>query len=147
MSLLARRMSLAAKGGGDVPSFSAGSYTAIDFGFPPGDARSTIALQTDGDVFRTRLNSSNGNIGTWITGTFDPADWEARYTNTGGSNPNWGGSDLINTWIGCNFSPVWGCEETGIGNISCTGLVEIRPAGGGAVVTSATYNLSAESTP
>lgn len=130
--------------------FSAANYQVNDFGIPPGDARSTINLNGNGNIEMTRLNASNGVIGTWATGTgFDPNDYDVMWQSSG-SNPNWGPSDPIDTWINGSVGVmgIWGEEETGIGSSSANGTLRIRPAGGGADIDTATVNpLYAESTP
>ena len=130
-----------------VINFNAAGYSVFDFGIPPGDARSTIELRANGDVWRTRLNSSNGVIGTWATGSgFDANDYDFRWVG-GVQDPNWGPSDPIDTWINGGATITWGIEETGIGTSQCDGTLQIRPAGGGSTIDTATVNLEAESTP
>ena len=125
--------------------FSASSYNVNDFGVPPGDARSTIQLQIDGDIFATRLNGANTNIGTWVTGTgWNPLDYDFQW-QSGFNDPNYGPSDPIDVWI--NGSAFWGQEETGIGLSDSDGLLRIRPAGGGTVIDTAGVNLSVEAIP
>lgn len=137
--------------GGAGPSFNIGfsgdPWFISDFGFPPGDARSEIRIMADGTIWRFRLNNSNSIIGSWAQGTgFDANDYDFRWA-PGGSNPNWGPSDPINTWINGGGSITWGEEETGIGSSSADGALEVRPAGGGGTIDTGPVTLYAESTP
>lgn len=130
-----------------TPSFSAGTFNVVDLALPPNDARAVIQLRTNGQVWAERQDGPDFQLGTWITGTFNPADWEARFTPNVGSL-SWGPSDSITPfWNNLGSQRNWGEEETGIGVEFCSGTIDIRPAGGGAIVTTCTANLSAEATP
>jgi len=128
--------------------FNQASYSIFDIGFFPGDARAEIQIRANGDVWAQRLNGADGVIGSWVTGSgFDANDYDFQWVTTG-NNPNWGPSDPISpSWVNGGGTIVWGAEETGAGTFIATGVIHIRPAGGGADIDTATATLNAESTP
>lgn len=147
---IVQMMAAAAVVAEDAPftiNFNSTPYVIFDFGIPPGDARSEIQLRTNGDVWRNRLNNSNGVIGSWAQGSgFDMNDYDFMWS-PGGNDPNWGPGDPINTWINGGGIITWGAEVTGIGNYTADGGILVRPAGGGATIDTAPTTLNAESTP
>ena len=132
-----------------VVNFSAANYSIFDIGIPPGDARSVIELRADGTIWQSRLNQSNTQIGTWVTGSgFDANDFDFRIDEGGPDSLNYGPGDAEGAWVNGGGLILWGVEETGIGTTTCDGsTLSIRPAGGGGTIDTATCDLEAESTP
>lgn len=126
--------------------FSGSPYFIFDAAGNPGDARAAVEIRANGDIFRSRLNQSDGVIGSWVQGSgWDPNDYDFRWVS-GGSNPNWGPSDPIDTWINGGGTLTWGVEETGFGVSSADGGLEVRLAGIGGALDTGPIDMNAEST-
>lgn len=124
--------------------FDQSSYSLFDVTATPNDSRTAIVLQSNGDVFQSRINQTSNILGTWVTGAqFDINDYDFRFEPTSGSI-NWGPSDPVNTWV--NGSATWGVEETGFGVQNCTGTLRIRLKNNPNEIDNCTVTLNAEST-
>lgn len=67
------------------------------------------------------------------------ANYDVRWTIVSGS-PTTG---PVGAWTNLASDVIWTLLRSTTGTISCTGTVEIRPAGGGATIDSATFTLTA----
>lgn len=135
-----------AAGPGFAVGFTSDPYSIFDIGTFPANARSVVEIRANGDIWRSRLNNSNGAIGVWVSGAgFDPLDYDFQWLDNG-VDPNWVSSNAIDTWFNGIALPLqWGHQGTGVG--TAVGILQIRPAGGGATIDSANTSLSYESLP
>ncbi len=108
---------------------------------PPAEAE--IQLQADGDVRGVRLNLPDFDDGTWYTSPELMSDYDFRLDTTSGSL-NSPGTQAADTWINGFANMYWGVRENGSGITAFNGTLRVRPAGGGADISTAIVSLSAE---
>lgn len=106
------------------------------------NANATAELRFGASQVQSRANGGAlNNLFTWlISGA--RADYEVRWTVISGL-PS---SGPTGTWTNLGSDVVWTLIRTAAGTISASGTVEIRPAGGGAVMASAVFTLNATRT-
>lgn len=110
--------------------------TAID----PADAEAGIQLESDGDYVEHK-HTGDTDTGDWITPKAAAGvEYECRVTvNTGTLSGGTSGS-----WLPLNVTRLWFVTQTIIGTKQANITLEIRQAAGGAVLASATFNLTAD---
>jgi hypothetical protein len=105
-----------------------------------GTATATYRLGSDGQVYEVVNAGSPSALEQWCAPTANAGNYEARVTVTVGSLS----SGTTGSWLALTSTRDWTLQETTPGNTSiCTFTVEIRPAGGGSTLTSATIDLEA----
>lgn len=128
---------------GNIAGFDSLLYAGEDVAPNPTDALSTITLNPSNLI--TVAGNAQSQTGQWFWNSANPADYDLRLDPTVGTF-NWAPGDLVNTWINGASAMSWGVEETGLGITTATGTLRIRPAGGGADISTASLTLTAEST-
>lgn len=118
-----------------------GYYQAQDLSSPY-SAQITFRLSNDGDVYTRASLSGVGSFVAQYTwrGAGASADYDARVTVNSGSLS--GGT--AGTWLNLASNRDWAVLRTTAGTSICNITVEIRPAGGGASLASATIDLRAK---
>lgn len=105
-----------------------------------GTATAAYRLGSDGFVYQVINGGAPSQLEQWCTPAAAAGNYEARVTVTVGSLT----SGTTGTWLALTSTRDWARQETTPGNTSnCTFTVEIRPAGGGSTLDSATINLEA----
>lgn len=131
------------------PEFNAGSYSsnASSNWSGGGDVTATAGfrLTNSGTISGVATNSGTAASGSWTNnGTVTESDFEGRMLYVSGSSLDSGSQ---NTWLNLGTTRYFGLSITeglGGGSKSGTWTAQIRPAGGGSVIDSATVTLSAE---
>lgn len=128
--------------GGD--SISISDRTASAFTVSPTNAGASYALQSDGDIQATQGTNTAVDIGDWISPKGAASDfYEARATVTSGTLS----AGTAGSWLPLGTTRTWTKTAVGgTGEQTCIFTLEIRRAGDGTVVDSATITLEAEST-
>jgi len=127
-------------------AFSSGIISVGDFRLSPNNAAAGIEIDADGTIDRVRSTGTDQNIWTWATGAgFDANDYDFMWDSITGTLDLIG--DPQDVWINGGSTIFFTVLETGIGTTSATGTLRIRPAGGGADISTASGSLVAESTP
>lgn len=107
----------------------------------PADATASLSIENSGQVRQAINNAPSTFLYNWLGAGLASA-WEFRATvQSGGLS----GGSATGVWLnGGGSSMSWFLTRTNnaAGGASCTLLIEGRPAGGGAVVDSALFNLS-----
>lgn len=98
----------------------------------------TARLQFNGTQVQRITGVSTVNLYQWLL-SGSASDYAARATVIGGTVP----SGPLNTWEVLGGTVGWQLTQSSNGSSNCDLLIEIRPAGGGAVVASAAFTLSA----
>lgn len=105
-----------------------------------GVATITYRVGSDGFVYEVVNAGSPSALEQWCTPAANAGNYEARVTVTVGSLS----SGTTGSWLALTSTRDWTLQETTPGNTSnCTFTIEIRPAGGGSTLTSATIDLEA----
>lgn len=105
-------------------------------------ATAGMRLGFDGVAATLRNGGAFPISGQWLLGG-SAADYDARWTTTSGTLS--GGNNGV--WENLGSTRQWTRNRTVAGTATCTGTLEIRPAGGGATLASATIDLTAEFEP
>lgn len=105
-------------------------------------ATAGIRLGFDGVAATLRNGGAFPISGQWLLGG-SAADYDARWTTTSGTLS--GGNNGV--WENLGNTRQWTRNRTVNGVTTCWGTLEIRPAGGGATLVSATIDLTAEVAP
>lgn len=110
--------------------------------FNPPNASVSYSLQSDGDIEKEEGLGNNSDIGDWLAPKSGMGNYEVRATEVSGfvTVPT---SSAVDTWLSLGTTRTW-YKESGSGLKEVVLLIEIRPAGGGAVLDSATITLQAE---
>lgn len=104
-----------------------------------GSAAAGYRVNTSG-VAQSRRKNVYATLETWLLSGAS-SDYEVQATG-GGDNPE----EIVGTtgsWINCSLSPEWYIDSVG-DRISVQLLLQVRPAGGGAVIDSWTITLNSE---
>lgn len=107
----------------------------------PDDAVASYSALSNGTV-TTNTGAGAVLLGTWrLVGA--SADYEIRYSPTGDTGSLTGAA--INSWLGLGTTRTWTLTDSGPagGPLSVSGLMEIRLASSGTVLSSATVSMSA----
>lgn len=106
------------------------------------NANATAELRFGASQVQSRANGGTlNNLFAWlISGA--RADYDVRWSVIEGL-PS---SGPTGTWTNLGSDVIWTLIRTAAGTISASGTVEIRPAGGGAVMASAVFTLNATRT-
>ena len=125
-----------------------GTYIVSDDIPAPSDARASVQIRANGEVWGLKLNASDVLLGTWVTGSgFDANDYDFQWQQVG-NNPNWGpGDPSPNIWVNGGASITWAAQETGTGVYIASGTLLVRPAGGGSTIDSSGVSLNVDTTP
>ena len=116
-------------------------------------SQSTIApnnafarLEFTSSIVQGRVTSLSGTTNTKFTWNIggSAASYEIRATYVSGTLP---AGSATGTWHAGNSSPGWHLQQSTNGSTTGSILVEIRPAGGGATLASATFTLSVDRSP
>lgn len=101
-------------------------------------------LENDAEVREERSGGVNILLETWLEPTDAPkSPYEARATLVTGTSPNTGSA--MSTWLPLTTSVGWGLTVSTAGfPLSCELLIEIRDAGSGSVLDTATVFLNVE---
>jgi hypothetical protein len=112
----------------------------------PGTASTDYGLRTNGDIVKITGTGGTVVLGKWVTPPgFNPALWEVRFSQVSGDAIGGVGASWLN--LGTNRDISLNNTTAGIpSSKSGVALVEIRPAGGGSTLTSATVTLTATTT-
>lgn len=102
-------------------------------------------LESDGDITEQKTPNPHVDVGDWVVPKAAAgADYEVRITKQSGAASLVVGSEA--TWENLGTTRTYGISVTGgFADETYVGLIEIRPAGGGAVLGSATITLRAAS--
>lgn len=128
--------------GASALSVSIADHTVFDLVFEPANASATYELLNTGVARKTEGAVTTNFPGEWLlAGT--AANYEARATVLSGSFT----SGTFGSYLNLGTTRTWGnaiaLGPGGTGDAVGTMLVEIRPAGGGAVLDSATILINA----
>ena len=106
------------------------------------NANATAELRFGATQVQSRANGGSlANEFQWLL-SGARSDYEVRGTVITGL-PTTG---PVGTWTSLGADVVWTLLRTAAGSISCSGTIEIRPAGGGATLATATFTLTATRT-
>lgn len=110
----------------------------------PFSSTSRIILAIDGSFTGEKVAGINDEY-DWLTAG-NAADFDARMTMISGSSFT---NAALNAWLNLGTERIWQLTRNGSfeGSSVGTGLLEIRPSGGGAVLDSATISLTATVNP
>lgn len=111
-----------------------------------------IWLDYDGSIYEDVNGGGDNLIGSWALPILSVAavDYDLMWDDQGPDSPNMGLSP-INTWLagvggagsGGEWAR-WGAEDAGGGAVDMNGILRIRPSGGGADVTTADMQMTAQ---
>lgn len=102
-------------------------------------ATATAELRFGATHVQGRSNGGSlGNKYQWLLAG-SRASYDVRWTIVTGA-PTTGPTG---TWTNLASDVIWTLVRSVNGSVSCTGTIEIRPAGGGATIDSATFTLTA----
>ena len=128
-----------AGGGGDSVHLAA-SYGQFAYSPYPTQARARFRLATTGEVYTIRNNNPAAQKGTWFTGSIDPSDYEARWTEIS-ETPS---SGPVDTWTSLASAITWEANSTA-GTLEVVGTVEIRDTATSTLQATTTVTLTADS--
>ena len=132
-------MAILRGGGGGGPSVGisvdGSTYTAEST--YPDPATVTLYFDDDGSILAT--NPLAVGTGTWITGAFDPADYDLYVTPTAGTFS----TGTINSNQSLSTFRQYTVTRTSLGSKSCTATYQIRATGTSTVLASGEITLTA----
>lgn len=118
----------------------AASYTPNATAGGGGTATASFSLQNDGDIEATNLGNPAADIGDWVAPKAAAgAAYECRMSVDSGTFT----SGTTGSWLALDTTRAWTKAQTGAGNATCQGTLEIRRASDGTVLTSSTVSFEA----
>lgn len=128
---------LAMSVGGQRIALSALSVSAT--GFDPGSAGASYSLQNDGDI-ETFNEFGATDAGDWVSNPkTNFAAYEVRATETSGT----ASTGTVGSWLSLGTTRTWTADQSGLGEKTCTLLIEIRGSTSLATLASASIILTA----
>lgn len=136
-------MMLAAVAGGGAPQIILDAAYSPNSTVAAGTATCQFELTNGGDVRMTTVNNTVNDVGDWLVPKNSFALFDARLTVNSGSTPS---GSATGTWLSLGSTLNWQLAQSvlGINSNSCT--LEIRLNSSGAVLDSATVQMTAERT-
>lgn len=138
-----------ARDGAGIGTVTVSGETITDTRPQPVDAKAGIRVNNDGTIDKrenTTYTQIDGSTDWIIPNQHDGLTYHARLTVVSGSSPS-AGSDAVNSWIPITDNPEWALIEGGSSSSTGTWLLEISGDGGGTVLDSANYVMTADNTP
>jgi hypothetical protein len=124
--------------GGDLIALTDGQATDSDT--TPTNASASISMKNDGDIDFIGIGSDLNRTDEWdINSDLTASDYEVMYSPTGDAP----GGSLTATWLNLGTTRTWTLSTSGIGTLTCTGLMEIGLAGTSTTLVSATFTITA----
>lgn len=98
-------------------------------------------LEFTSSIVQGRVTNLSGAVNTKFTWNIggSAASYEIRAVYASGTSP---AGSALNTWHASNSNTGWHLQQSTNGSSSGTFTVEIRPAGGGATLATATFSLN-----
>lgn len=130
-------------GASNVAPVELSDFTVSAFSSDGSATSATAETRADGYMYRRGVLGGYLQQYQWNTGGVDPSDYELRATHMSGTQP----TGVFDTWRSMNQINSY-TQNSGVLNVTVSGVIklEIRPAGGGAVIDSCLITLNAEKT-
>ena len=129
--------------GAVTPRVSISNVSISDTTVAPTNANAGYSLTSAGVINSITVSGGTVALGNWILpASAAGAAYEVRATESSGSVS----SGPIGTWDALSTTRTWTRGRVALGSESVTLIIEIRQAGSGLVLASATVTLTAEKT-
>lgn len=133
--------------GSSALSVAISNRSVVGSTFEPNDASATYRLLNTGVAQEIEQGVTTNIPSEWLLGG-SASDFEVRATLSSGTAPS--GGDVLGSYLNLGTSRSWTQSlalASGVtGTRTCVLLVEIRPAGGGSVLDSASITITAQVT-